>query len=255
MNSNESSSCMNQVTKESGCSLGCALKDEASNRNFESRLKEMRQKCGLSQKRLAGEVGVKTSTIQRYENGNLPTGQHLLSLSEALGVSLDWLLKGERFKEEGPEDEHSTFEGLSYESPELKMVPKVLARLNAGGGSLETDDNVQGMYGFRYDWIKTKGDPSKMVLMDVSGDSMMPEIRDGDTVLIDQGQKDVFVGKIYAVSIDQEIVVKYVEKLPGKLVLRSVNRKWSDIEVDIRGDLGDSVQFIGRVVWLGRELA
>lgn len=219
---------------------------------FATRLQKRRKKLRYSQKQLGEAIETSTTAIQRYESGRIPNGQNLFALSKALNCSMDWLLSG---KKEMNEQESDETQKSQKHDPELRMVPKVLARLNAGGGSLETSENVQGMYGFRYDWIKTKGDPSKMVLMDVSGDSMTPEIRDGDTVLIDQDQKDVFVGKIYAVSIDQEIVVKYVEKLPGKLVLRSVNRRWNDIEVDIRGDLGDSVQIIGRVVWLGRELA
>ncbi|MCF8029670.1 MAG: phage repressor protein, partial [Desulfohalobiaceae bacterium] len=104
-----------------------------------------------------------------------------------------------------------------------------------------------------HDWIKQKGDPSRMILMDVSGDSMSPEIKDGDTVLIDQSQTDIYIGKIYAVSIGQEITVKYVERVPEKIILRSANRGWHDIEVDIRGDLGESVSIIGRVIWWCRE--
>jgi len=196
-------------------------------------------------------VGVSTKTIQKYEYGDTPKGGNLVSLSRALSCSTDWLLVGD---EPGICD-YSTTQDACYcpKESELTMIPKVLARLNAGGGSLETNKNMKGMYGFRKDWIDKKGNPSRMILMDVSGDSMSPEIQDGDTVLVDQSQTDIFIGKIYAVSIGQEITVKYVERAPDKIILHSANRLWDDIDVDIRGDLGESVHIIGRVLWWCRE--
>jgi len=199
---------------------------------------------------LAESVGVSTKTIQKYEYGDIPKGTNLVSLSRALSCSIDWLLVGD---EPGICETTSENAGYIPKESELTMIPKVLARLNAGGGSLETNKNVKGMYGFRKDWIHKKGNPKKMILMDVSGDSMSPEIQDGDMVLVDQSQRDIFVGKIYAVSIGQEITVKYVERAPDKIILHSANRLWDDIEVDIRGDLGESVGIIGRVLWWCRE--
>ena len=52
------------------------------------------------------------------------------------------------------------------------LVPKVQARLAAGTGSLETGGGVIGYYAFKTDFLKRKGHPKKMVLMDIIGDSM-----------------------------------------------------------------------------------
>lgn len=217
--------------------------------DFSFRLKQRRKDFGLSQKQLAQAVGLSSKTIQKYEYGDTPKGSNLISLSRALNCSIDWLLTGRSGGGAYGQKEARVFQGET----ELAMIPKVQGRLHAGGGSLETSDNVKGMYGFRHDWIRQKGLPSRMILMEVSGDSMAPEIKDGDTVLIDQSQTDIYIGKIYAVSIGQEITVKYVERAPDKIILRSANRTWNDIEVDIRGDLGESVNILGRVVWWCRE--
>jgi len=133
------------------------------------------------------------------------------------------------------------------------MVPKVTARLSAGGGSFESSAEVKGRYAFREDWLCSKGNPDDMVLMEVSGDSMEPELRDGDTVLINQGQMDVLAGKVYAVGIEDTVVVKQVERRPGALVLRSSNPAYAPVEIDLRGDLADTVRIIGRVVWWCHE--
>jgi len=229
----------------------CGLHNSHSgHENFSSRLKKRRKDLGMSQKQLAEAVGLSTKTIQKYEYGDTPKGPNLISLSQSLSCSIDWLLMGSGLVSSAYS--HGNVR-VCEEETELSMIPKVLARLNAGGGSLETSNNIKGMYGFRHDWIKQKGDPSRMILMDVSGDSMSPEIKDGDTVLVDQSQTDIYIGKIYAVSIGQEITVKYVERVPEKIILRSDNRTWNDIEVDIRGDLGESVNILGRVIWWCRE--
>ncbi|GFK94753.1 HTH-type transcriptional regulator PrtR [Fundidesulfovibrio magnetotacticus] len=133
------------------------------------------------------------------------------------------------------------------------MIPKVKARLSAGGGSLETGDEVVGLYAFRTEFVKRKGNSREMVLMDVSGDSMEPEIKSGDTLLIDQSQRKIIAGCIYAVGMDEEVVVKVLEKAPGKLILRSYNTLFPAIEIDMRGDLSDGVRIIGRVIWWCRE--
>ncbi|GAB7078698.1 hypothetical protein JCM14635_12420 [Megalodesulfovibrio paquesii] len=91
-----------------------------------------------------------------------------------------------------------------------------------------------------------------MVLMDVTGDSMSPVIEDGDTVLIDESKTDVFAGRIYAVAIDDEILVKYIDKIPGKYLLRSKNSEYAPIEIDLKKeDL--HFRIIGKVLWWCRE--
>lgn len=62
--------------------------------NFSRRIKERRSKLGMDQLGLAQKTGIGHSTIQRYEAGNIPKGDYLLLLSQALDCSVDWLLKG-----------------------------------------------------------------------------------------------------------------------------------------------------------------
>ncbi|MEF8942146.1 MAG: S24 family peptidase [Desulfohalobiaceae bacterium] len=93
-----------------------------------------------------------------------------------------------------------------------------------------------------------------MILMEVSGDFMSPENKDGDTVLIDQGQSDIYIGKIYAVSIGQEITVKYVDRAPEKIILRRANNSRDDIEIDIHEGSREPVKILGRVIWWSRDV-
>ena len=89
--------------------------------------------------------------------------------------------------------------------------------------------------------------------MDVSGNSMEPELKNGDTVLIDISQKDILAGLLYAIGIDDTIMVKRVEKHPGKLVLRSDNQEYSPIVIEDKDMNG--VRIIGKVIWVCRDLS
>jgi transcriptional regulator with XRE-family HTH domain len=62
-------------------------------------LVRIREELGLQQKELANLLGVSTSTIKRVELLSLKLSRHLARrMSEALGVSMDYLLKNQLFQ-------------------------------------------------------------------------------------------------------------------------------------------------------------
>lgn len=137
---------------------------------------------------------------------------------------------------------------------DVALVPLVTASLSAGTGSLESGAEILDYFAFRQNWLCRKGDPDKMILMKVHGNSMDPVICHGDMVLIDQGKTRILGHTIYAVGVNEEIYVKQVETLPGnRMLLRSLNERYDSIEVDLRGDMADSVRIIGKVIWWCRE--
>lgn len=81
---------------------------------------------------------------------------------------------------------------------------------------------------------------------------MEPELKDGDTVLIDTSQKEILAGSIYAVGIDDTIMVKRIEKHPGKLILMSDNKDYETIYLSLSEM--DSVRIIGKIVWISRDV-
>ncbi|HEU6436104.1 MAG TPA: S24 family peptidase [Nitratidesulfovibrio sp.] len=149
-------------------------------------------------------------------------------------------------------DARPLFEGTELDC-DMVLVTKVKARLSAGGGSLEVNGESVGRYAFRSDWLCRKGSPPQMVLMDVVGDSMAPDIQDGDMVLIDQGKTEIIPGAIYAVGIDEGVFVKRLSLLPGRLVISSANPAYAPIEVHRESQDMESIRVIGRVLWWCRE--
>ena len=198
-----------------------------------------------SQNKLAILLGINRAGItQAKKKGTVPA-KWILELYRKYGINPDWLETG-RGKMFIAERDGSDI------VPEYKSVPHVIARLCAGDGSFEIDENVSDYWMFRTDWLKRKGSPSHMILIDIYGNSMEPELKDGDTVLIDTSRNDILAGSIYAVGIDDTIMVKRIEKHPGKLVLISDNKDYESVYLS-QNEM-NSVRIIGKVVWISRDV-
>lgn len=202
---------------------------------------------------LARALGIKPPSVAAAKKRQQIPGGWVKKIAESCDVSADWLLFGTTGERAGA---HPTSDPVRMctADTELIMVPMVDARLAAGTGSFEAGNSIEGHYAFRTEFLSRRGNPAKMVLMRVTGDSMEPKIEDGDVVLIDRSQRQPRPGQVFAVGIEDLVYIKAVDTLPGKLILKSANPAYPPIEVDARGDLENGMRIIGRVIWVGREL-
>ncbi len=211
---------------------------------FETFFERVVQATGLrTLSDLADLLKVNRSAVTQARKKDSVPATWLLHLYRQKGLNPDWL-------EGGPGPDIIAPDGQGNQR--YRAVPKVKARLCAGGGSFEVASEIEGYYSFENGWLQRKGEAEQMVLMDVFGHSMKPEIKEGDTVLVDQSQKDVIAGAIYAVGIDDTIMVKRLEKHPYKLVLLSDNKEFSPIFLS--PEEMNSIRIIGKVLWVCREL-
>lgn len=216
------------------------------------RLKALRK--DESQEAFAARFGVHRNTLARWESGErTPDLDFVLRVVSELGIAPDWVLRGEGPMRAGARVQAPVQESQPLCDVDLMFVPMVEARVSAGTGSFQTELGSERLYAFRSDFLTRKGQPSQMVLLHVSGDSMEPEIRHGDTVLIDQSQCEPRPGTIYAVRVGELIYLKVVDALPDSLVLKSINPAYEPMKVDLRGDLVDGVSILGKVIWWCRE--
>lgn len=225
---------------------------DAAGGGFEGFFARAAKAAGIaSQADLAALLKVHRSAVTQAKKKDAVPKAWVLAVSRRTGADADWLEFGRpgrgRPAWSAPQDG-----GGGEDEGRFAAVPKVRARLSAGGGSFETAGEVESVYPFRRDWLRRKGNPASMVLMDVVGNSMEPEIRHGDTVLLDQGQTAVVAHAVYAVGVEDTVLVKRVEKRPGALVLLSDNKDYAPIVLS--GDELEALRVIGRVLWVGREL-
>lgn len=196
-----------------------------------------------SQHDLAKALGVNRSAITQAKRRNSIPQKWVLALSRSFNLSADWLEFGKGKPQ--PQDNSTETNSNTF------FVPKVFARLCAGDGSYEVEATPIEEHVFKESWLAQKGTPSAMVLMDVIGDSMEPFIFQGDTVLVDQSQLRLRSNSIYAVGIEDSIMIKRVAAEHGKITLLSDNPNYSPIT--IQGDELLSFRIIGKVVWSARD--
>ncbi len=195
-----------------------------------------------SQSELANELEINRSGITHARNKNKIPDKWILKLYRKFGFNPKWIESGV-----GSVFIHTQSAG----DIDFKSVPKVAARLSAGTGSFECEEDITDYLSFQTKWLANKGSANHMVAMEVFGQSMEPVIKEGDTVLIDQSQKSILAGAIYAVGVDDTILVKRLEKHPDKLVLCSDNKDYEAIYLD--REETDKVRIIGKVIWSCRE--
>ena len=135
---------------------------------------------------------------------------------------------------------------------EFVLVPK-LDVIAATGEGYENDDwpTEEKQLAFRTDFIsKSLAQSTHLVVFTAQGESMMPTIWDGDTVLVDLAQNTVANGKIYAFVHHKELRIKRLYQRQDRLILHSDNDKDATYRYDEEIPVSemDAVKIIGRIV-------
>lgn len=176
-----------------------------------TRIKECRKELGMTLDDVAQRVGVAKSTIQRYEAGVITTPKLpvLVAIANAFRVNEAWI-KGISEKKEIIEPEQQ----------DVDRVPvPVLGEVSAGLGSYAADN----ITGYVFEERSSLSKDSDYAYLRVIGDSMYPEFKEGDLVLI-KGQSSVESGRYAVVTVDGEMgVIKRVVYGQNFIELQSVN--------------------------------
>lgn len=150
----------------------------------------------------------------------------------------------------GP-DSPQIYSEPDFPSDEFVFIRQLKGKISAGNG-MSPDNAIDMRVAFRRDWINRKGDPDNMSLIKISGDSMEPTFMSGDLVLVDHGKTSVAPnGGIYAISIEQEIMIKRIQPIisEGRFRVISDNHRYEPIDIEA-GDL----RINGKVIWFARDL-
>lgn len=129
-------------------------------------------------------------------------------------------------------------------------VPRLPLGASAGPGAFALEEAPFNSFRFSARWLRDHGlDPAMLSAISVAGDSMEPELRDGDEILIDRTPRPLRDG-IHVVRLGEALHVKRVQAgKPGTLTLISANAAYPPIEAGL-----DDVDVIGRVVWKSGRL-
>jgi transcriptional regulator with XRE-family HTH domain len=218
---------------------------------YARRLISSRKRLGFSQRDLSRLMGVSVNTIQSYETGSLPRGEHFLNLARALQCSLDWLvgLGGEGLSWPITSDEDDARLSSARAAPSSWVFPPFLERAETvEEGALSSRKGIP--VSFERKWLTGLiAEAAQARLLWVKGPAMQPTYHDGDLLLVDTGQRQVYQGQAYALRLDDCLLVNRVEIRPGgRYRLVSDNR---EIVPPYEVEAGQ-VEVLGQVVWCGR---
>jgi phage repressor protein C with HTH and peptisase S24 domain len=208
--------------------------------------------------RLAKATGVSPSAFRKWLKGVAePSRDRLVALAEAAGVNVSWLAQGEGV----PPDPvslaaraHSPQSGGTLNIAQFLVLPKRVEAAAAGAGK-PVAISPSEFIGFRHDWLRGTfaRDPADLILEIAVGESMEPNIRNGDLLLIDTTDLTFRNFGIYVIEVRAERLVKRVQrKFDGSLILISDNKIYQP--ESIPADLAKEVQVVGRVIWRGGQL-
>ena len=238
--------------------------------SLNERIKEARIAKGITQEQLGSLIGVAKTTVAGYEKNREPTAAKVGEIADVLGVDISFLFQDEvkvmRNSRATPEEMEKlvkkyrlldTFgqEAVAriidvelkrciYESnqgrgaeeiarePQVLYLPEPLQKASAGRGALADDDSAEQIK-VLHNSHTIKAD----YIMTVSGDSMEPEIADGERLLIRE-QPAVEDGELGIFLRGGE---RYVKRLLGGALV-SANPAYPDIPLD------EDSRCIGKVI-------
>ena len=175
------------------------------------RLKELREKAGLSQAEFAKKLSVSQSAVGMWETGKrLPEHDTLLRIARFFQVSTDYLY--------GHSDASAASNIHFSPAPSVSSIP-IVSRVRAGFGGVVQEEfsGKEPAFGLKV--------PEEYRYVRVEGDSMSPKILEGDLALVHL-QPDVESGELAIVILaGEEAMLKQVIKDPsnGCISLNSFN--------------------------------
>lgn len=189
---------------------------------FGENLERFIERKGISKSDFAIEMGVTKGAVSQWCSGrSAPSADKAKEIADFFGVKVSDLT------------EKQTTPNASI--PTQTQVP-LFASVSAGFGSTQEDEI--GTFPF-------SGNTQDVIAVLVSGDSMTPDIADGDTIIVKR-QSSVDYGDIAVVRVDGEHFVKKVEYTPEYIRLISLNKEYKPIILSGKEMLRCSVE--GKVI-------
>ena len=211
--------------------------------DIKDRVREAIRHKYLSIKDFCSENNVSYRTVQHYLSGRrMVSTDFLITLSEQIGVSSTWILTGlgDMVIEKREQIVHTDTNFIT--------IPRWSAEASAGAGAEAEGESITGEYAFSQRWLTKRGlNPNALAVISVTGDSMEPDLYDGDLILIDHSETAIKDSKVYAIRFSDGLFVKRIQQKPNsRISLLSSNKFYDPIE--IKYPAADSIQVVGRVV-------
>lgn len=196
-------------------------------------LKNIRQKNRLSQPQLAEILGCSKQYISQVESGRTTLSKKYFDILNT---------------------KFELSSGIQNNDDCLSIPVRGDVTASMGYGVTIYDEKQTGIYQISSKLANDLGiNPQKTEMIFASGDSMLPTIEGGDSLLVDLNRKEVYDGRIYCVRIEGQLYAKRLQKIPPtKIIVISDNQKYQSFEIDFSKQIDFDFEIIGEVRWWGR---
>ena len=200
-----------------------------------NRLKECREKARLTQKQVSIMLKIKGPSVSNWERGKTsPSRKNVEQLAKLYGVTMDYLM--------GVDEVVAAFPN-AYPMPPQNHLP-IYGTIKCGPGGLAMEELLG--------YAESVKDPETHFCLMCYGDSMLPEFKDGDIVVIHQ-QEDIETGEIAAVIVDgEEGTLKRVVKQENVITLVALNPTYPPRT--FVGEDMNRVHVVGKVIKMMRNV-
>lgn len=212
------------------------------------RLKISMERSGKKAVDLSRATGVSPAAISKWLDGKTEKIKYVdaVKAAECLSVSVDWLMTGKGEIATKQEDE---------EEEGYVTIRKFIGSASCGIHGLPSFDNVPGIEKItvKDSWYKkylSAYDPDDLFAVTASGDSMEPDISDGDFVFVEHWKPGSHLAEgIYFVCLDGDYFIKRLQRIGGgNLLLISSNVRYKDIRIN--ADSQEELIIIGKEVFV-----
>ncbi|MGI6259989.1 MAG: LexA family protein [Anaerolineaceae bacterium] len=199
---------------------------------MKDRLRKARKAKGLTQAELGEKVSISRQAYSTYETGKRdPDTETIAKIASVLDVSLDYLL------------------GKTLESGRnINRIP-ILGSVPAGT-PIEAIEDIEEYIDIYPKFVKH----GELFALRVQGDSMEPDIRPGDIVIVEK-QEFVTNGDVAVVRVNgEDVTVKKVKQVADGLLLMPNNPAYEPTFFSADDVANLPVTIIGRVIEIRRRL-
>ncbi len=213
------------------------------------RIRHFRHALNLKQGEMAKIGSLNASYLSNVERGRVAVSLNLLTkITKAWpNINGDWLLHGR-----GPMLMGDVFESGAA-TPDVVKVPLLPVEASAGPGAFVEGEQVEiDSLPMPRAFVEKLDVPLKSLhFITAVGDSMAPTMSDGALLLVSTYMQGLSAG-IYAMTLDDAVLVKRLQVGLGSLTLTSDNSVYRDIVIDNPKDA--NLNIAGRVVWIGNKV-
>ena len=197
----------------------------------------------MTQTEFAQELGVTQAIINMVENGKRAVSSNIkYNLLQKFGI--DW---------NTPVIDSSGFDKVLAAADKYKPsvgIPYYSAKVAAGGGFENVGYPENKVLYFDKRWLENELNlqPEHLSIVKAEGDSMIPNIQDGDLLMVDNSSLNIINNKTFVIYQNGLYRVKRLKKeIDGTVMILSNNPQYPP-EV-----MKEETKIIGQVVWNGSK--